>query len=269
MDEKYAKMNLQSTVHMLRAFLGKELIVFQNGNYCFDPSKTVEVDADVFETLIRSARSSCDPSQKKQLLEDAIALYKGDFLMEDLYQDWAIQFRESYKDLYVQALIELSQILIEENSITRAIEILKIALNNDPFEEAAVLNLMKAYVKKGCPSEAVKVYKKFAQVLADELQIKPSRELMQLCETIMKGELADRWLIIVEGQSCSSKREFVIQQLKCLIREKDEVQVLSADKLGILINDVAEPVANTIYQRIKDSLNSNVGEVKIYLRKAR
>jgi len=269
MDEKYAKMNLQSTIHMLRAFLGKELIVFQNGNYCFDPAATVECDSDVFETLIRSARASGDPSQKKKDLEDAIALYKGDFLIEDLYQDWAIQFRETYKDLSVQALIELAQILIEENSTTRAVEVLKIALNSDPFEEAAALNLMKAYIKKGCPSEAIKVYRKFAQVLADELQIKPSRELTQLCETIMRGELADRWLIIVEGQSCSSSRELVIQQLKRLIRENDEVQVLSGDKLGILISDVSESTATTIYQRIKDSLNNSVGEVKIHLRKAR
>ncbi|MGJ8454383.1 AfsR/SARP family transcriptional regulator [Pseudothermotoga sp. U03pept] len=269
MDEKYAKMNLQSTVHMLRKSLGKDKIAFQNGSYCFDPCDVVEIDADKFETLIRSARSTQDKSQKKKFLEDAIMLYKGEFLLEDLYQDWSTQSREYYKDLHVQTLIELAQILIEEDSTDRAIEILRTALYDDPFEERAVFNLMRAYARKGCSSEAIKTYLRFSEMLNKELQIKPSKELVQFYESILRGDLEDKWLIIVEGPSCSSKRELVIQELERLVRERDEIQVLSMDKIGILINDVAQQVADNIYQRVKGSLDGNLTDVKVYLRKAR
>ncbi len=197
MEEKYAKMNLQSTVHMLRAFLGKDLITFQNGNYCFDPSGVVQCDADEFENLIKLSRSTNDSTSKKSFLEKAVAMYKGDFMVENLYEDWTIQFREYYKDLYVQALIDLAQIFIQENDFASSIEVLRKALINDPFNETAAFMLMKVYLKKGCPSEAVKVYRKFSEILNKELQIKPSKEMTQLYDCIIKGDLENRWIVVI------------------------------------------------------------------------
>ena len=252
MEEKYAKMNLQSTIHMLRAFFGKDIITFQNGNYCFDPAETIEVDADEFENLIQLSRSTQDITKKKTILENAIALYKGDFLVENLYEDWTAQFREYYRDLYVQALIDIAQIFMDENAFTESIEALKNTLNNDPFNETAALMLMKVYLKKGCSSEAVKAYRKFFEILNKELQIKPSKELTQLYEAIIKGD-----------------KEAILQRLKHVIRESDQVQILSEDKIGVLINGVAEEIANGIYQRIGAILDGSVDGIKVYLRKAR
>ncbi len=92
MEEKYAKMNLQSTVHMLRAFLGKDVVAFENGNYCFDPLGLIEFDADRFENSIQLSRSTNDTAKRKSFLMNAISLYKGDFMVENLYEDWTIQF---------------------------------------------------------------------------------------------------------------------------------------------------------------------------------
>ncbi|HEY8541851.1 MAG TPA: BTAD domain-containing putative transcriptional regulator, partial [Pseudothermotoga sp.] len=269
MEEKYAKMNLQSTVHMLRAFFGKDIITFQNGNYCFDPAGIIEFDADEFENLIQLSRSTQDITKKKTALENAIALYKGDFLVENLYEDWTAQFREYYRDLYVQALIDIAQILMDEDAFTESIEALKNALSNDPFNETAALMLMKVYLKKGCPSEAVKAYRKFSEILSKELQIKPSKELTQLYEAIIKGDLENRWIVVVEGKQCHSKKEAILQRLKHVIRESDQVQILSEDKIGVLINGVAEEIANGIYQRIGAILDGSVDGIKVYLRKAR
>lgn len=269
MEEKYAKMNLQSTVHMLRAFFGKDIITFQNGNYCFDPLGIVEFDADKFENLIQLSRSTQDIAKKKSALEEAIALYKGDFMVENLYEDWTIQFREYYRDLYVQALMDLAQILINENILTEAIEALKNALNNDPFNETAALMLMKTYLKKGCPSEAVKIYRKFSEILNKELQIKPSKEMTQLYEAIIKGDLENRWIVIVEGKQCHSKKEMIVEKLKHVIRENDRVQVLSDNKIGVLIEGVPEEIANSIHQRIEAALDGTVDGAKVYLRRAR
>lgn len=268
MDEKYAKMNLQSTVHMLRAFFGKDIITFQNGNYCFDPLGLVEFDADNFENLIQLSRSIQDNAKKKSVLEEAITLYKGDFMVENLYEDWTVQFREYYRDLYVQALIDLAQILMNENELTEAIEKLRNALNNDSFNETAALMLMKVYLKKGCPPEAVKVYRRFSEILSKELQIKPSKEMIQLYEAIVKGDLENRWIVVLESKQCHSEKETIIQLLRHVIREKDQVQVLSDGKIGVLIDGVALETAEGIYQRITAALDGFL-DVKVYLRKAR
>lgn len=269
MEEKYAKMNLQSTVHMLRAFLGKDVVAFENGNYCFDPLGLIEFDADRCENSIQLSRSTNDTAKRKSFLMNAISLYKGDFMVENLYEDWTIQFREYYRDLYVEALIDLAQIFIDENALTECIETLKIALNNDPFNETATLLLMRAYLKKGCVSEAVRAYRRLSDILSKELQIKPSREIEQLYEAIIKGDLENRWIVVVESKQCSSKKELIVQKLKRVIREDDQVQVLSDDKIGVLISGVAEEVANSIYQRIEDVLDGTIDGIKVYLRRAR
>lgn len=269
MDEKYAKMNLQSTVHMLRAFFGKDIITFQNGNYCFDPLGVVEFDADNFENLIQLSRSIQDNAKKKSVLEEAITLYKGDFMVENLYEDWTVQFREYYRDLYVQALIDLAQILMNENALTEAAEKLRNALNNDSFNETAALMLMKVYLKKGCPSEAVKVYRRFSEILSKELQIRPSKEMIQLYEAIIKGDLENRWIVVLESKQCHSKKETIIQLLRHVIREKDQIQVLSDGKIGVLIDGVALETAEGIYQRITAALDGSLDDVRVYLRKAR
>lgn len=269
MDEKYAKMNLQSTVHMLRTFLGKDIIRFQNGNYCFDPLGVVQFDVDNFENLIQLSRSIQDNAKKRSVLEEAIILYKGDFMVENLYEDWTVQFREYYRDLYVQALLDLAQILMNENTLTEAIEKLRNALNNDSFNETAALMLMKVYLKKGCPLEAVKVYRRFSEILSKELQIKPSKEMIQLYEAIINGDLENRWIVVLESKQCHSKKEAIIQLLKRVIREKDQIQVLSDGKIGVLIDKVPQETAEGIYQRITAALDGSLDGVKVYLRKAR
>ncbi len=269
MDEKYAKMNLQSTVHMLRTFLGKDIIRFQNGNYCFDPLGVVQFDEDNFENLIQLSRSIQDNAKKRSVLEEAIILYKGDFMVENLYEDWTVQFREYYRDLYVQALLDLAQILMNENTLTEAIEKLRNALNNDSFNETAALMLMKVYLKKGCPLEAVKVYRRFSEILSKELQIKPSKEMIQLYEAIINGDLENRWIVVLESKQCHSKKEAIIQLLKRVIREKDQIQVLSDGKIGVLIDKVPQETAEGIYQRITAALDGSLDGVKVYLRKAR
>ncbi len=60
-----------------------------------------------------------------------------------------------------------------------------------------------------------------------------------------------------------------MQKLKRVIREDDQVQVLSDDKIGVLISGVAEEVANSIYQRIEDVLDGTIDGIKVYLRRAR
>ncbi len=60
-----------------------------------------------------------------------------------------------------------------------------------------------------------------------------------------------------------------MQQLKQVIRESDHIQVLSDDKIGVLINGIAEETAQNIYQRIKAILNGSTDEIKVFLRKAR
>ena len=60
--------------------------------------ENMEVDVDVFEKLIRLAESSKDMNEREKLLRSAVELYKGDFLPEDIYEDWSTPYREYYRE---------------------------------------------------------------------------------------------------------------------------------------------------------------------------
>ena len=51
------------------------------------------VDVDVFETAADQALKQQEPAQ----FQSALALYTGDLLPEDLYEDWAVSRRESLR----------------------------------------------------------------------------------------------------------------------------------------------------------------------------
>lgn len=243
MDQKYARINLQSTIYMLRSIVGKNKIVFHDNTYCFDPKNEIVVDADEFEKFIQMALNSKDLSERKTLLEKALDLYKGDFMAENLYEDWTLQFREHYRDLFVKGLLELGKIYLEEGHPHNVIELSKSALIQDPLNEEAVLLLIKAYIKNNNLSDAVKVYKEFSAILEKELQIKPSKELTQLYGQIVSGNLDNKWLIVVEGTDSLINKNDLLNDLKKAVRDTDEIVFLCENKVGIFLKGIPKAAA--------------------------
>ena len=78
----------------------------------------VWVDVQAFETSASSARTSKGP----EAYQSVLALYKGDLLPEDLYEDWAVARRETLRQLYLNLLIELANIYENLGEIRQAIE---------------------------------------------------------------------------------------------------------------------------------------------------
>ena len=269
MDQKYARINLQSTIYMLRSIVGKDKIVFHDNTYCFDPKNEIVVDADEFEKFIQMALNSKDLSERKTMLEKALDLYKGDFMAENLYEDWTLQFREHYRDLFVKGLLELGKIYLEEGHPHNVIELSKSALIQDPLNEEAVLLLMKAYIKNNNLSDAVKVYKEFSAILEKELQIKPSKELTQLYGQIVSGNLDNKWLIVVEGTDSLINKNDLLNDLKKAVRDTDEIVFLCENKVGIFLKGIPKAAAKNIYGRITNILDKCSVQTRISFREAR
>ena len=62
-------------------------------------------DIGEFESLIKQADQQ-DGAEQADLLQRAIDLYRGD-LLEGCYEDWCLEARESFRNLYTNALKKL------------------------------------------------------------------------------------------------------------------------------------------------------------------
>src|SRR5215813_6061901 len=85
-----AATNLRSLVFGIRQALheisAEHLLVTDRDNLILDWPGGIWLDADAFDELVAQSRTADDPLP---LLKAASELYKGDFLAEDTFEDWA------------------------------------------------------------------------------------------------------------------------------------------------------------------------------------
>lgn len=146
-------------------------------------------DADAFEELLAQANESNDTVEKEQLLEQASALYGGDFLPEEQQADWAIARREMLQRAWMGLLLELADLRIARGALLSAIEPLDRLLVVDPANEAAVQRLMVSLTQLNRRGEALQSYSRFSAALKRLYNIAPLAETRQLYKAIQIGNM--------------------------------------------------------------------------------
>ncbi len=147
------------------------------------------IDADAFEHLLTQANATGDSNEKEQLLEEAVALYGGDFLPEEQRADWAIARREMLQRAWMGLLLELADLRIARRAFLSAIEPLDRLLAVDPANEAAVQRLMVSLTQLDRRGEALQAYSRFSSALKRLYNIAPLAETRQLHQAIQNGNM--------------------------------------------------------------------------------
>ncbi|WBQ03219.1 BTAD domain-containing putative transcriptional regulator [Kribbella sp. CA-293567] len=146
------------------------------------------VDAVRFERLVGRARNGEDP-QRVQLLRDALALWRGAAM-----QDVGLTESPAY-DAAVTRLDRLHLTALEDRydaEATLGAEVvteLTDLVAEHPVRERLVAALMRALAATGRDSEALLVYERTREALADALGVDPSPELSALHVALLRGEL--------------------------------------------------------------------------------
>ena len=116
--------NLHTTIYFIRRLLKdhapkhmscSDWIQFHNGLYWLDDSDQVSVDVQEFRKLCRESEDmeKCNPLRSLELGLQALGLYRGCFLPEDLYADWTETVRENCSAQYVEVALRTSRILVD------------------------------------------------------------------------------------------------------------------------------------------------------------
>ena len=111
-----ARNNLNVAIYGLRQSLrqnspSESHILYQDDCYLINPDLDIWVDVEAFTEHLTRARELEDsaPSDAIREYHLAEALYTGDFLEEDRYEDWASAQRQQLKDAYLGLLERLSR----------------------------------------------------------------------------------------------------------------------------------------------------------------
>ena len=183
---------LQRLVSRLRKALPDGSVEGQTGGYRL----TVEpdaVDAVRFERLVGQARGEEDP-RRVRLLREALALWRGAAMQDIGLQDSAA-FDAAVTRLEGLRLTAMEDRFEAEVSLGHGAELvteLTEVVAAHPVRERLVAALMRALVAAGRDSEALLVYQRAREALADELGVDPSPELSALHVAVLRGELGRR-----------------------------------------------------------------------------
>ncbi len=138
--------------------------------------QNVAIDVDAFLEEAEaglSLRSGGRSVEALDRLEHAEAIYAGDFLEEDRYEDWAVPLREEARNAYGRVARALADDASSVGDDASAAAYLLRILERDPYDEHAHLTLVGALTADRRHGEARRAYRTYVDRLA-EIGLEPA-----------------------------------------------------------------------------------------------
>lgn len=153
--------------------------------YVERPENRVDVD------LLRKAMqvvSGADPAQASAeqiaVIEAGVAAYRGD-LLETVYSDWCLLWRENLRAQHMEALEFLLAAAMARQEWNAGLRHGRALLALDPLLEHVHRALMRCHFHNGNRPLAIRQYALCEQLLREELDVEPMDETRRIQETIL------------------------------------------------------------------------------------
>jgi DNA-binding SARP family transcriptional activator len=143
-----------------RGDIGSSLIVRDAAGYRIDIAR-VELDVDEFQAKSTggiAAYRRGEAGIAEGMLGEALALYRGEFLADDPYADWAFAEREYLRSLAGKGLAALAQIALSSGRLVAAGEHLQRLAELEPFDSHVHQMLIEVCLRRGRRTEALRHY---------------------------------------------------------------------------------------------------------------
>ncbi len=190
---KKARWSLNSAIHTLRKLLSEcptasgganySYVVLEEGYYRLCSEVHILSDVDEFDTHYEKGRrlhTQGEIDQAASHYERAIELYRGEYLLEDLYEDWTMVERERLSNAYIDMLGRLAEHYYETEHYQESIRACYRVLEKDRCHEESYRVLMRSYSRLGLRGRALRQYRLCERILAQEYGSAPCAETQAL-----------------------------------------------------------------------------------------
>lgn len=198
-DPQAASNNLKAAIHGLRQTLNQLLekkesfpyVLFLQGSYRLSPEVELWLDVEEFERHWVTGRRRDKEGRVSEAIheyEQAEALYGGDYLEDEPYEEWTLLRREALKDTYVIILSKLADHSMKTADYEGCIVSCQKILAKDPCREDAYRRLMCCYSRLGQRNRALRWYEICRRTVQAELDTTPDRETETLHRQLLRNE---------------------------------------------------------------------------------
>lgn len=169
------------TKRKINEVLGVDLTAYWSGFYRISPEIELSYDVVQFSELLQSSVVQA-ADEAVETLSRAISLYRDNFLTS-LDMAWVVDRRRELRQSHGEALIGLAKAVGD----TQALGYYLRALNISPQREDVAHSAMMLYQSMGQPEDALRVYARLKDELAQSLGVSPARYLQELAQEIEQG----------------------------------------------------------------------------------
>ncbi len=195
-DDQDAEEQLARLLSTLRGMFlpptpAHEVVLDEGGMIRLNTGTDLWVDAHEFEvqvTMAQDAQEAGDMDLALGLFLSALALYKEDYLRENLYEDWPSDRREKLRELWISSMFRVAAICADRCEFADSVRLMKKVLEIDPYRENAYQALMLYLSRSGRRSEAIQLYRYAERLFAQHLAAQPAPSTRMLYEKILRGE---------------------------------------------------------------------------------
>jgi|GEM_PF-1871752 len=211
LEQDRAANNLNQAVYSLRRTLEPDLKRAGDSVYLKTEGSKLQLNAELidwldleeFKRLYLQAQLAADV----EIYQQAAELYRGDYLPEDLYEDWSVYRREALRQDWAELLVQLATLYQAQGENEKYQRCLHRVLESDFSHEWAVQRLMQSLAENGRREESLTFYHNFAAKLQGRLNMEPLRETQQLYTDIVSGKISPKRMKD-EGGRMNRKAEF-------------------------------------------------------------
>ena len=191
-----ARNNLNVAIYGLRQALRQARpsfshVLFQDDRYLLNPDLQIWVDCEAFMEHLAAAWALERRGELVMAIREyraAEALYQGEFLQEDRYEDWPIPQRQGLQDDYLSLLDRLSRYYFDQEDYDACATVCSKMLTVDACREETHRQLMRCYSRQRQSYLALRQYHLCVETLKKELDVPPAQTTTALYEKIQKGK---------------------------------------------------------------------------------
>ena len=179
--------NVRFAVHSLRQKLEPDrersessFVLARQGGYALDRDH-IGIDVDVFERYVadgKSALADGDGAAAERLFSEAVDLYQGDFLADELYATWVLPERDRLRSLMSDALTALAESRSKVGDVAGQTKLMERLAAVQPYDMAIQRDVTELMLICGRRSDAVRHYqalrKRMMETFGEEPQFKLS-----------------------------------------------------------------------------------------------
>ncbi|MGI9104642.1 MAG: BTAD domain-containing putative transcriptional regulator [Pyrinomonadaceae bacterium] len=192
-DFEAVEKNFHPTVsHIRKALNSKQpvkqnFLLYRDSDYLLNQEFSYRIDMEEFDRLVadgEAARRAGDHARCTSSYEDALALYRGDF-MQGSYDDWVEEQRSYYREQYLRMLEALVVAAQKNEDWPRSLQLAQRILSDDQFREDVHCMIMRAHAALGNRAAVKEQYELLRRVLRKELGVEPAAETQKMFKNLM------------------------------------------------------------------------------------